>query len=525
MKEQITKAWANIKEFWTNLSDKMKKIVVASAGIILAMSIALVVYLNMSAAQMVPLFPKLSSVETTAVCAALSEMGVKAEINSQGEIMVPAEQQGELQVRLAGQGYPQSAPTYDLYLNNTGFTRTEAEKKQIYIYQLQERIQASLMQCEGVQNAVVMITMPESTGYVWDDEKQEGSASLTITMEKGYELSGERVAAIKNLVAFSVVPQMNPNNVKIIDAKTGLELQTEDDALSALGLNDKRLEYEAKVQRRIEDNIKKILVPIYGVDGVHVAAWVTLDYDKMLTQQHQIVPEDDGNGVKIHMDEQYGIMGNVPVQGLVGEENNTDTPVYPNQTGDGENQTTSYNRSIDWENSYINTQIEKGQAIIKDVSVSVVVNDPNFTQERHDNLVNMVSKAANVKSDAISVNNLMTDESAIPADTEPEETGDRRMIVAIIAVCALLLIIIVTVVTILLSRRSKQRLAEEEAESANKIRHLQEEIEQHKRDLVEQAQAANGKENAIANEIRQFAKENPEITANLIRSMLKEDEQ
>jgi flagellar biosynthesis/type III secretory pathway M-ring protein FliF/YscJ len=72
-------------------------------------------------------------------------------------------------------------------------------------------------------------------------------------------------------------------------------------------------------------------------------------------------------------------------------------------------------------------------------------------------------------------------------------------------------------------RRAKKALEQEEQESDNKIRNLEEEIEQHKKQLLENAQV-NSKENAITNEIRTFANENPEITASLIRSMLKEDE-
>ena len=42
--------------------------------------------------------------------------------------------------------------------------------------------------------------------------------------------------------------------------------------------------------------------------------------------------------------------------------------------------------------------------------------------------------------------------------------------------------------------------------------------------LQEEAKAsANPKENAITQEIREFAERNPEITANLIRSLMRED--
>ena len=49
-------------------------------------------------------------------------------------------------------------------------------------------------------------------------------------------------------------------------------------------------------------------------------------------------------------------------------------------------------------------------------------------------------------------------------------------------------------------------------------------IAERKKKLQDEALAnARPEENAIAEEIRQFADENPEITAELIRSMMKED--
>lgn len=42
--------------------------------------------------------------------------------------------------------------------------------------------------------------------------------------------------------------------------------------------------------------------------------------------------------------------------------------------------------------------------------------------------------------------------------------------------------------------------------------------------LRDEAEAnVNAKENAITNEIREFAKENPEITAALLRSLMREE--
>ena len=520
MKDQVVKSFSNIKEFWGNITPEKKKLIYVAASLVLAASIAVTAFMNLSASRKIPLFPRLSAAETTTVCSVLTNMGVEAEINSGGEILVPADQQGELQVQLAGKGYPKSAPTYDLYLGNTGFTRTESEKKQIYLMQLQERIQATLMQSKGVKNAVAILAIPEDSGYVWDQKQSQGSASLSITMEEGYELTGERVSAFRNLVAFSVVPQMDPQNVKVIDATTGIEILPEM-VQNSSGLDIKRLDYERRVQKNIEDNIKRLLTPVYGPDGVTVAAWVTLDYDKMLTEQHQVVPQDNGNGVKNHEEESYTLSGETTVDKIVGEENNTDTPSYPSQTDGDNGKVTSYDRFTDWENSYINTQIEKGEAILKEASVSVLVNDPNFSQQKQDDLVELVSKSVNIKEDSISVKNYQISGGVLATDTQPERGMSKTVMWA--AGLALLMLIFIIILIVVMRRDAKKRKQQTEDMAKVELDSQQAEIDRLKAQLSERAKE-NDKDSAIINEVRDFARENPEATANLIRSMLKEDE-
>lgn len=529
MKDQILKAFSSLKEAWGKLAPKIQKLIIAGTAALLVVAIAATILLNSVANQMAILFPRLSAAETTAVCSALSEMGVTAEINGNGEIMVPEGMQGELQVQLAGRGFPQSAPTYDIYLDNTGFTRTESEKRQILVYQLQENIRASLMQSKGVKNAVVLLTVPEDTGYVWDKARTEGSASVTMTMENGFELSPERVSAIKNLVAFSVLPQMSPQNVKVIDASTGIEmLSTEEGGKTSNGLDFERFEFEARIQKNMEDNVRRLLSPMYGAQGVTVVASVKLDYDKMLTEQHELVPEANGNGVKVNERVEYELDGNYPASGLVGEENNTDVPIYPNENGDGGEATTNYYRDTEWATSYINTQIEKGEAILKEATISVAVDDYDFTQQKKDSLVEMVSKAVNLPPEAISVQNYSL--GMPPQQTDAPVTVPAIDPIILLAGGGIALILIVIIVVLVVMRRRKKAASQKtaamlaEEEEAERRRVEQEEIEQHKRDLAKNAQSQeDSKEAAIANEIRKFSHENPEITAHLIRSMLKED--
>ena len=173
------------------------------------------------------------------------------------------------------------------------------------------------------------------------------------------------------------------------------------------------------------------------------------------------------------------------------------------------------------------TQIEKGEPILKKASVAVIVNDPDFDEETEDTLVDLISKAANITSDNIRVTNLNFETQQVIAPADTATLSPRQIL--LFAFGGLLFLLVLVIVIILVAKKERKRREEEEAELQEEEDRQQElerqkEIEEHKRMLQNEAMAsANTKENAITEEVREFAKENPEITAALLRSLLKEE--
>ena len=184
-------------------------------------------------------------------------------------------------------------------------------------------------------------------------------------------------------------------------------------------------------------------------------------------------------------------------------------------------------RSHDYDVSYVLTQIEKGEPILKKASVAVIVNDPDFDEETEDTLVDLISKAANITSDNIRVTNLNFETQQVIAPADTATLSPRQIL--LFAFGGLLFLLVLVIVIILVAKKERKRREEEEAELQEEEDRQQElerqkEIEEHKRMLQNEAMAsANTKENAITEEVREFAKENPEITAALLRSLLKEE--
>jgi len=531
MKFDVKGIIEKIKTSWQKLPDKSKKMLLWVGGGTLALAILISTYLGTSKMGYRVLFPGMTNEESTQVYATLQEMDVQPKIDTNGQILVPKDQWDELVFQLNGQGYPKTTLSYDTFSNASGFTSTEFEKKTALIFQAQDRMQQTLLRQEGIADATVTFTVPETSNYIWDQSnQQESTAGVTVLMKPGYTLTPERVTAIQHLAATSV-PKLKSENVVVVDAATGIEVPGVDDPAAAGYYSVRRLEFENAISKDIEDRVKRLLAGKYGVNGVTAVATVTVDYDKMMSETKEYHPREngDGGGVINHFEESYSLNGTVPVEGIVGEENNTDAPpIYPNADGTGDASATDYQKSIDYDVSYVLTQIERGEPILKKASVAVIVNDPDFDTETEETLVSLVSKAVNISTDNIKVTNLdfVTQPVAAPA---PEGAGLSQRQILLLALVGLLFILLAIIIIVIFSRRRKKRHEQEEEEmleAAERQRQLdlQKEIEEHKRKLQNEALAqAATKESAVTEDVRGFAHDNPEITAALLRSLLREE--
>lgn len=530
MKFDVKGIVENAKATWQKLSAKSKKMVVVISSGILIVAVIVTALFQFSKMNYKALFPGMSDEESAQVYATLQEMGVQPKIDSNGQLSVPAEQWDELVFQLNGKGYPKTTLSYDTFSSVSGFTSTEFEKRTGLIFQAQDRMQQTLMRQEGIEDATVTFTVPESSNYIWDEaNNQQSTAGVSVLMKPGYELTPERVSAIKHLAATSV-PKLSAEGVVVINAATGTEAHGAEDAAASGYYSMQRLEFEQQICKGIEDKVKRLLAGRYGADGVTAVATVTVDYDKMVTESKQYQPRDDDadGGVVSHFEENYSLNGSVPAQGIVGEENNTDSPpTYPNEDGDGETSATDYSKNIDYDVSYVLTQLEKGEPVLERASVAVVVDDSAFNTEVEETLVDLISKAVNISRDNIRVTNLNFSTQDDVDGQQPQMELSRKQLL-LFALLGLLLIFVATILVVFFVHRARKRRQkqEEELEAAELQRQqeLDREIEEHKRMLQNEARAsATPKEDAITEEVREFANSNPEITAALLRSLLREE--
>ncbi len=536
---------AQMKEYFAKMSKKRKIVLGSVAGAILVAAIVLVFVLNGANGQYQVLYTGLDPSEASSVYQVLRQLGAEPRLDDAGDVMVPSAEFDIWLFELAARGYPRTALSYDTFANNAGMTATESQNQQWQVYQLQDRIQQTLQQIGGVELATVTITMPEDTDYVWQQvsDTQVPTAGVLLTLQPDVQLSALQIGAIKNLIASSV-PEMSPEDVTVVDAMTSLELMDDlpDEQTNSITVED-NLAFELTVQQQLEDNVVRLLASRYGEDGVVAAAKVTLNYDQMITESLQLQerPVDEngegGGGFMTGTSGAYQQAGDTPIGGIVGEEDNTDIPDYSYVTPGGDEDATYYAWDTDFDYSYIKTQIEKGNAIIERATVSVMVDEDDFDQARREELTALISNSTDIPTEMIFVSAFNPD-GVVPPTVEPEPEpepapggilgiiSDLPLWVYIAAGVVFVGIIVLIIVLVRLRKKKKmaKQLAKERAEEEERLRQ-QMEIDEYKKQLTDAAIAATDpKEEAILEEVREFAKGNPEVTANLLRAWLREED-
>lgn len=526
---QVKQAFAKVGESWKDQEPaRKKKIIVAAVGLV-AVALGLMLVLNMMRGRYTVLYESMSKEESVQALGILESVQVPARLNGDGQLEVQANRANQAMGQLAMHNIPSSMLDYSIFSNAGGLTTTQFEKQQYQIFQMQDRLQAIIRTYAGVEDAFVNLNIRDTSNRVWDSSSGLNTASVKVTLEPGSALTPGQVAGIRHLVGPAA--GINPNDVSVIDSNGLVLAQTGADGTTGGTGEDQFLQrqgFEQMVENRMHEKTANILsLPFPDADDYRISITARLDYDAMVTESMEYKPLEGTDHGVVEADQYQAAMGlGQYVEGVAGEENNTDIPTYVDSNGDGEADMVDFARSREFLVSYIKQQIEKDGATLDEASIAVMIRGTVAADQRQ-TLRELIAAATNVPIDNISVQGI---QSAV--DT-PEEIIDNNGIIgnipplflyiAAAAVAALLLVLILLLV---IRRKGKKKrlaaeLAAQEADLAEQER-IQQEIEERKRQLKDAA-AGDESENAITNEVRDFARQNPEITANLLRTWLKEE--
>ena len=522
MKDQVGNILKSIQQYWKSQEKKRKIIFVSVLAGIIVFAVVLTMILNRP--NNVVLFSSLEQSEASEIVSMIKDMNVDAEVKSDGTILVPKDQENKLRVELATKGYPKSGYSYDIWSNNVNMFTTDSQKKEVAKMQLQERLQATIGEFEGIDKAIVTLDIPEQSNTVISTNNSEPSASVVVHLKAGVKLTTNQISGITRLVMKSI-SGLKEENVSVVDQNANLLIATGDtDDSESLVLETKRLQFKNAFEAQLKNAAKSLLIKSYGQDNVEVSVNATFNYDKKVSDNTQYTPSVGDSGMVQHEDASSAWGNDGEPNGVVGVESNADG-TYP--TVDESSSGSAWGESSKSTTYLVNTlkeQTEKNGVYVEDVKVSVVLYKDTLSEDEQQKVISTVANATGTKPEFVSVQNLPAFETKpgeVPTLTQNFIFGLslEKFIIYAAVVVALLFVIMLTLV--ILRRKSRKKKAMKLAEELAAAQAAQEQVVVDIKKLSEKP--VETKEAVIRREIGDFAKNSPEIAAQLLRSWLREE--
>ncbi len=530
VQEKIKVFWSKGKEKWGAFSKRVK--ILIACGLAAVVVLLAVLAVTMSHQSYVPLFTDLNGTDMNSVVNYLSENGANDyKVEDNGTILVPEDQEVQLRAGLLMADYPSSGFSYSTYLNNVGSLTTEAEREQLSLMEVQDRLAATIRCLDGVKDAVVNINLAEESPYVLDKEKAvPASASVAVTMQDGGALPKNMVKSIQTLLRTSI-KNLEIENIGIIDSAGN----THSDGTDLAGMQDAsqlKMKLEEQQNNLVRTDIIQLLAPLFGAENIRVSVRTTVDVDRSVTDATDYSMEEnaEGNegliGKKIY-DQQIIRDENAVAGGTVGTDNNADLNTYVNEQyqPDGNEQALINSGQNEYIYDERNTQTEHLSGVVTDVMVSITINQDAAGTVAMNSLVPHVAKAAGINRDI--QNEKISILSAPFYNEEKPPFVDVSKVpewVLYAAAAGLGVFILLLMLILLLRRRRRKRLEEEEA--LLEMERAEEYVGRPPAaPPVEGADLMNvdtEKSIELRRKVRKFAENSPEIAAQMVRNWLKE---
>ena len=540
MKDKLSAFWNGFKSKWGSLAKNLRIFIITAIAVVAVGAIVLTIILNQKS--YTAIYTGLDSEECSQIASAINDLGVTdVKISADGSISVPSDQSDNIRMQLSIQGYPKSTFNFDVWNNGIGIWSTDTEKKVLQIQQLQTHLMKAINTISAVKNSYVIITMPENNNYVISTNDEEPRVSVKLDLRNDATLSAEQVEGIYALVLNSL-PGLEREYISIIDTD-GKLLDGKNSTVEEDVLYQSRLNFQEQMQNLLKSQLDETLRKLYKDYTINVN--VKLNYDNSKSEYTIYTPsiaEDGTSGGMIQSstkNEGWGGIGSL--SGVVGTTSNSDiSPNYPTIEGDGDNEY-YYQNSITV-NRLVNTeirQLEKNGYSVDRITAAITVDQINMLEADKEQLREVIAFAIGTDIANVTVANypfVINGGNSSSSGNNIIRGGNVDWTVYIIILLGLVVLALL-IVAILTGNAKKKKRARAKAKAAAAQAAAQAAQESAALSFEPQTQPAEefniqhldeyddaSKSAVLKKEIKEFSHTNPDVVAQLIRSMMKNGE-
>ncbi|MBM7692268.1 flagellar M-ring protein FliF [Peribacillus deserti] len=530
MNEFIANLKNRITGFWSSRTKKQKTVLISSVILVLVLIAAAALFSTRK--NMVPLYSNLAPSETGTIKQNLDGRGIPSEIADGGKtILVPEENVDSLKVELAAEGIPESGSIdYSFFSKNAGFGMTDNEFQVVKLDSMQTELTNLIKGIDGVEDAKVMLSLPEKGIFV-SDTNEEASASIVLKTKPGYQFQDGQIKSLYHLVSKSV-PNLPTDNIVIMNQNFEyFDLKNENNFQNGTIFTAQH-EMKKEVERDIQRQVQNMLGTLMGRDKVVVSVTADIDFTQENREENLVEPVDKENmkGIALSaqkITETFTGTGN-PAGGTPEGEDPSDS--LGTQYLEGSNGNGDYEKiedTINYEVNKIKKEIVESPYKVRDLGIQVMVEPPkkndrnSLPQERIDDITKVLGTIVRTSIDKDYLPETVTEEdidNKIAVSVQPfngkmefdSETNPAIPLWAYITGGVLLLALAAAIILFLRSRRK-----DEEEEYV-----VEEQIEFNIPDVTEETET---EATARRKQLEKLAKEKPDEFAKLLRSWITEE--
>ena len=240
-----------------------------------------------------PLYTNLKPSETGAIKESLDEKGIKSEIADGGTtIRVPEGNVETLKVELAAEGIPKSGNIdYSFFGKNASFGMTDNEFNILKLDATQTELAKLMTSIDGIDQATVMITIPEKGVFV-TDANEAASASIILKTKPGYEFNEKQIKSLYHLVSKSI-PNLPVENIVI--RNQFLEYFDLNNEQFAENGYTQQMQIKNQIERDIQRQVQNMLGTLMGFDKVITSVTADIDFTQENREENLVTPVDEEN--------------------------------------------------------------------------------------------------------------------------------------------------------------------------------------------------------------------------------------
>ena len=533
MKEKLDQLTQQIKLLWMNSSKKQKISFFGIAGIVIA-CIAIITIIT-STDKYVPLYSNLSLQEVGQIKEELDARNIPHELHDGGTtVKVPEDQSEQLLVELAGKGIPHSGNIdYSFFSENTSWGITDNEFNIMKLDAMQTELSNLIKSIDGIEDAQVMINLPEESVFV-SDASEEASASIVLHTQFGHEFEGNQIESLYHLVS-KAVPNLPQENIAIMNQY----FEYYDQANAGEMQNDYSDQQAIKrdIERDIQKRLQQMLGVMVGMDSVFVSVTSDIDFTSENRTEELVEPVDVDNleGIPVSIETITETFEGAQGEGGVVGTGDEDIANYPaaqaGQDGDYE----LVKDTINYELNRIHRDIAETPYKIRDIGIQVVVD--NVREMDEDEIQYLTQQEQNTVEQGIAsiLNSVIS--TTVDKDfeeVEPEENisivfqefngmdrvapNDGAPVIPLwVYIVGGILLATIVLLIVMLMRNRKSAKMEEALEEEETM------MESSNQDIPDIAVQPKSESDIQREQLEKMAKENPEDFAKLLRSWISDD--